>query len=120
MIFAAQLWKDNSGRLENKNGDWMYMEETWTLPNETKTNYFSEGQTLGEGQVIRNTHGRVLKANLWNKGMHLKLLKNKTILHSGNLLINKSGSIECISYFALKTYLSQLSQITKRMNLRVK
>ena len=66
MIFAAQLWKDNNGRLENKNGDWMYMEETWILPNETKT------KDLPEGQVIRNTLGRVLKADLQSKSMHLK------------------------------------------------
>ena len=78
MIFAAQLWKDNSGRLENKNGDWMYLEATWILPNETKT------KGLPEGQVIRNTIGRVLKANSKSKGMHLKLLQHKTILHSGN------------------------------------
>ena len=70
MIFAAQLWKDNSGRLENKNGDWMYLEATWILPNETKT------KGLPEGQVIRNTLGRVLKADSHSKGMRLKLLKH--------------------------------------------
>ena len=48
MIFAAQLWKDNSGRLENKNGDWMYMEETWILPNDTKTK--EQGQNLSEDE----------------------------------------------------------------------
>ena len=68
MIFAAQLWKENSGRLENKNGDWMYMGERWILPG-------VEGQNLGEGQVIRNTHGKVLKAS---EGMHFTL-KQKTI-----------------------------------------
>ena len=83
MIFAAQLWKDNSGRLENKNGDWMYLEATWILPNETKTKDLPEGH-LPEGQVIRNTIGRVLKANSDSKSMHLKLLQHKTILHSGN------------------------------------
>ena len=87
MMFAAQLWKDNSGKLENKNGNWMYMEETWILPDETKTKDLPEGQNLKEGQVIRNTLGKVLKANLFSKGMHLKLLKHKTILHSGNLLV---------------------------------
>ena len=66
MIFAAQLWKDNNGRLENKNGDWMYMEETWILPNETET------KDLPEGQVIRNTLGRVLEADSQSKSMHLK------------------------------------------------
>ena len=64
MIFAAQLWKDNSGRLENKNGDWMYLEATWILPNETKTKDLPE--------VIRNTLGRVLKVDLQSKSMHLK------------------------------------------------
>ena len=65
MIFVAQLWKYNSGRLENKNGDWMYLRETWILPNETKT----------KGQVIRNALGEVLKANPTRKCMHLELSK---------------------------------------------
>ena len=73
MIFAAQLWKDNGGRLENKNGDWMYMDETWILPNETKTEVRKRGQKFVEGQVIRNTLGRVLIAKRVSKGMHLKL-----------------------------------------------
>ena len=34
MLTVAQLWKQNGDRLENKNGVWMYMEETWILPNE--------------------------------------------------------------------------------------
>ena len=77
-FFVAQLWKHNGDKLENKNGDWMYMEETWILPNETKT------KDLPEGQVIRNTHGSVLIANFYRKRMHLKLLQHKTILNSGN------------------------------------
>jgi hypothetical protein len=28
MLFVAQLWRYNGERLENKNGDWMYKEET--------------------------------------------------------------------------------------------
>ena len=57
----------NSGRLENKNGNWMYMEESWILPKES----FPEGD-------IRDSLGRVLKANLESRGMHLKL-KHKII-----------------------------------------
>ena len=38
MLIVAQLWKQNGDRLENKNGVWMYMEETWILPNENKKN----------------------------------------------------------------------------------
>ena len=72
MIFAAQLWKDNNGRLENKNGDWMYKEETWILSNEIKTMDLPEGQNLKDGQVIRNTLGRVLEADSQSKSMHLK------------------------------------------------
>ena len=75
MIFVAQSWKYNSGRLENRNGDWMYRRETWILPNETKTKDLPEGQNLEEGQVIRNTLGEVLKANPVSKCRHLKLLK---------------------------------------------
>ena len=82
MIFAAQLWKDNNGRLENKNGDWMYMEETWILSNETLAK--GDHRNLDEGLIIRNIRGRVLKANVNStdilsvvkgKRMHLKLLK---------------------------------------------
>ena len=83
MFFVAQLWKYNSGRLENKNGDWMYLRETWILPNETKAKDSplgqitqNQGQVIrkqNQGQVIRNNLGKVLKANLDSKGMHLKL-----------------------------------------------
>ena len=38
MLIVAQLWKQNGDKLENKNGIWMYMEETWILPNEITTN----------------------------------------------------------------------------------
>ena len=47
MIIAAQLWKQNGDRLENKNGVWMYMEETWILPNE------KEDQV---GELVRIKH----------------------------------------------------------------
>ena len=42
-------------KLMNKNGDWMYMEETWILSNENET---EEGQVV----TIRDAHGRGLKA----------------------------------------------------------
>ena len=49
MLTVAQLWKQNGDRLENKNGVWMYMEETWILPNENTTN---EDQV---GELVRKT-----------------------------------------------------------------
>ena len=49
MLTVAQLWKQNGDRLENKNGVWMYMEETWILPNENATN---EDQV---GELVRKT-----------------------------------------------------------------
>ena len=53
MLFVAQLWKYIGERLENKNGDWMFMRETWILPIEDEKN---------EGQAIRNFLGSVLNA----------------------------------------------------------
>jgi hypothetical protein len=47
MFIVAQLWKQNNDRLENKNGVWMYMEETWILPNE------KEDQV---GELVRIKH----------------------------------------------------------------
>ena len=76
MAFTAQLWKYTGQRLENKNGHWMYMEETWILPNE---------KTKRGGQEIRNSLGTVLNVNLNNKGNHLKL-QHKTMLHFINFL----------------------------------
>ena len=89
ILFAAQLWKFNgetpvyrrhslphSGgfcyRLENKNGDWRYLTETWKLPNPLfeklkKTKKSEDEET--EGQDIRNSQGSVLKANLNNRGI---------------------------------------------------
>ena len=49
MLTVAQLWKQNGDRLENKNGVWMYMEETWILPNE---NTKKEDQV---GELVRKT-----------------------------------------------------------------
>ena len=64
-------------RLENKNGHWMYMKDTWILPDVNKT----------KGQVIRNSLGKVLKVDLGrqgdSKGMNLKP-KDTKMLHSGN------------------------------------
>ena len=68
----AQKWKYNGERLENKNGDWIYLEETWMLPNEEKKK---------EGQAIRNSLGSVLNVNENGKGMYLKL-KHNTILYT--------------------------------------
>ena len=49
-LIVAQLWKQNGDRLENKNGVWMYMEETWILPNE---NAKEEDQV---GELVRIKH----------------------------------------------------------------
>ena len=49
------MWKYNGEILENKNGDWRYLNETWILP---------EPQRDIEGQEIRNYQGHVLKATL--------------------------------------------------------
>ena len=59
MLIVAQLWKYKSERLENKNGDWMYMGETWILPIQDEEN---------EGEAIR-TQGSVLNAYS-DKGMY--------------------------------------------------
>ena len=56
------MWKYNGERLENKNGDWLYLQETWIVPNEDKKN-----------EVIRNSLGKTLKVDLNGKGMYLKL-----------------------------------------------
>ena len=63
MIFVAQLWKYTSGRLENKSGHWMYMEETWSLPNKSST----------EGQIIKDSLGKVLTVQSNHEGIHLKI-----------------------------------------------
>ena len=67
-IFVAQLWKYTSGRLENKNGHWMYMEETWSFSNKSSTT---------EGEVITDSLGKVLTVQSNNKGMHLKIQNTK-------------------------------------------
>ena len=68
MIFVAQLWKYTSGRLENKNGRWMYIEETWSLSNKSSTT---------EGQVIKDSLGKVLTVQSNGKGIHLKIQNTK-------------------------------------------
>ena len=45
ILIVAQLWKQNGDRLENKNGVWMYKDETWILPNENTT----------DGELVRKT-----------------------------------------------------------------
>ena len=58
------MWKYNGERLENKNGDWLYLQETWIAPKEDKKD---------EGEVLRNSLGKTLKVDLDSKGMQLKL-----------------------------------------------
>ena len=66
MLFVAQLWKDSDESLENKNGDWMYMENTWILSNKTNT---EEGQVVN----IRDSLGRGLKLDSNGRGMNFKI-----------------------------------------------
>ena len=54
------MWKYNGEILENKNGDWRYLNETWILPGP---------QRDIEGQEIR-TLGHVLKANKSDEGTY--------------------------------------------------
>ena len=58
------MWKYDGERLENKNGDWLYLQETWILSFEDKQN---------EGEATINFHGKILKVDSNDKGMHLKL-----------------------------------------------
>ena len=92
MLFVAQLWKYNSERLESKNGDWMYMEETWLLPNENKPTDVRKTSKMGlaklfsyktkkadehEGQAIRNSLGHLNAYSVTKGGgMHSKLIRN--------------------------------------------
>ena len=55
MLIVAQLWKQNGDRLENKNGIWMYMEETWILPNENTTNEDQVGELLSKKNNIKSS-----------------------------------------------------------------
>ena len=55
------MWKYNGEILENKNGDWRYLNETWILP---------QPQREIEDQEIRNSLGHVLKGNKSDKGTY--------------------------------------------------
>ena len=79
MLFVAQLWKYNGQRLESKQGDWMYMEETWILPTKTSKmglaklfSYQKKKETDNEGQAITNSLGHLI-AYPDSEGIHLKL-----------------------------------------------
>ena len=56
--FSSTQFNSAKVKLENKNGHWMYMGDTWILPDENKT----------KGQVIRNSLGKVLKVDLGRQG----------------------------------------------------
>ena len=89
MLFAAQLWKYNHGKLENKNGDWMYKEETWLLSNESNT---EEGQVI----TIRDSLGKILTVDSDKEGMNLKLITN--------LLCTKKWQSRVIFNFLLEIF----------------
>ena len=89
-IFLAQLWKYNGERLESKNGEWMYMEETWILPvilpadRKTSKNRLAKlfsykrkkatDDKADEGQAIRSSIGYNLNAYSDSGGMILNFL----------------------------------------------
>ena len=83
MFIVAQLWKQNNDRLENKNGVWMYMEETWILPNE------KEDQV---GELVRIKHNIKSQKRSIQTLLFFKILKDsqqwKLI---DNVLQNKEG-----------------------------
>ena len=56
--FSSTQFNLANVKLENKNGHWMYMGDTWILPDENKT----------KGQVIRNSLGKVLRVDLGRQG----------------------------------------------------
>ena len=79
-IFLAQLWKYNGERLESKNGEWMYMEETWILPVRktskrglAKLFSYKTKKATDDGQAIRSSIGH-LNAYSDSGGMHLNFL----------------------------------------------
>ena len=55
-------------RLENKNGDWMYLKETWILPKQLTENEIEDERS--GGQELRNSLGIVLTANIDNRGRY--------------------------------------------------
>ena len=57
------MWKYDGERLVNKNGDWIHLQETW----------ISKEDQRNEGEAIVNSHGKMLKVDINDKGMHLKL-----------------------------------------------
>ena len=68
------MWKYDGERLENKNGDWIYLQETWKfLPSEDKDIYSLSEDEQKKGEAIVNSDGKILKLDSNNKGMHLKL-----------------------------------------------
>ena len=83
-IFLAQLWKYNGERLESKNGEWMYMEETWILPVRktskrglAKLFSYKTKKATDDGQAIRSSIGHLnayLDAYSDSGGMYLNFL----------------------------------------------
>ena len=92
MIFVAQLWKYTSGRLENKNGHWMYMEETWSLPNKSSKT---------ERQVIKDSLGKVLTVQSNNKGMPLKIQNTKQFCTLEIFLVLRYLNLVCTTFYAI-------------------
>ena len=56
--FLAQLWKQNGDKLENKNGDWMYMKEKWILPNEDQAGELITNNTKRQQDCAKLTFFR--------------------------------------------------------------
>ena len=79
--FLDQLWKYDSATkvLENKNGDWLHLANTWTLPSEGEEGNIkdvSSAQVLGLSNDATDTGTEVV-------------LEDKDLSLFGKLLINK-------------------------------
>ena len=86
--FLDQLWKYDSATkiLENKNGDWLHLANTWTLPSEGEEGNIkdvSSAQVLGLSNDATDTGTEVL-------------LEDKDISLFGKLLIKKP---HCVCQF---------------------
>ena len=65
LFVSAQLWKydSNTKKLENKNGDWVYMNKKWNIPGDDSENYIedSDSNVLGlKDDVIKNDTSEVI------------------------------------------------------------
>ena len=69
-VFLAQLWKHNGQILENKNGDWKYLKETWILPQSLTSEKKIKEEEKSDGFLIPDSLGSVLTANMDDTGTY--------------------------------------------------